>query len=400
MTEPALRRNPEKNILAVVTFSHLAQHFYVGLSILYPYMMSDLNLNYTQLGIVTGLSSTISGFLQMIWSLLNRYAPRRILLGVGNALMSLGCLMTASAGRFVELAGANIVSGIGQAAQHPVGTSLITSRFEREKVSGALSIHYGLGYVGNIISPVLLSYVTILFGWRLATYILAIVPLTACLVLLYFLRGEESGSGSIQGRQETNLWKDVKSVVHIKSAIPVIAAQAFASSGTGMDIITTYIPLFLKNQLNVGIMETSAIYSAAVVGGVIGTVFLGHVANRFGSLRTASAILGAGSIAIFLLVFHSSFGLWLLPHIFIIGITSFSFSSLLQAHLASISTPQQRDILLGIFFTIGFGISALWTTFTGFLIDTYASFTPAWVLKAALGTIAFLFAIAALRRDK
>lgn len=397
MTEPALRRNPEKNILAVVTFSHLAQHFYVGLSILYPYMMSDLNLNYTQLGIVTGLSSTISGFLQMIWSLLNRYAPKRILLGVGNALMSLGCLMTASAGRFVELAGANIVSGIGQAAQHPVGTSIITGRFKREKVSGALSIHYGLGYIGNIISPVLLSYVTILFGWRRATYVLAIVPLTACLVLLYFLRGEESPSKSIQGRQETNLWKDVKSVVHIRSAILIIAVQAFASSGTGMDIITTYIPLFLKNQLNVGIMETSAIYSAAVVGGVIGTVFLGHAANRFGSLRTASAILGAGSVAIFLLVFHSSFGLWLLPHIFIIGITSFSFSSLLQAHLVSISTPQQRDILLGIFFTIGFGISALWTTFTGFLIDTYASFTPAWVLKAALGTIAFLFAMAALR---
>jgi cyanate permease len=67
--------------------------------------------------------------------------------------------------------------------------------------------------------------------------------------------------------------------------------------------------------------------------------------------------------------------------------------------LASISTPQQRDILLGFFFTIGFGISALWTTYTGFLIDTYGSFTPAWILKAALGTVAFLFAVAALRRD-
>lgn len=400
MTEPTLRRNSENSVLAVVTFSHLAQHFYVGLSILYPYMMSDLNLNYTQLGIVTGLSSTISGFLQMIWSLLNRYTPKRILLAVGNALMSLGCLLTASAGRFVELAGANVVSGMGQAAQHPVGTSVITSKFRREKISGALSIHYGLGYVGNIISPVLLSYVTVLYGWRQATYVLATVPLVACLTLLYFLRGEESASKSIQDRQETNLWRDMKSVLRMKPAILVIAAQSFASSGTGMDIVTTYIPLFLKNQLNVGIMETSVIYSAAVVGGVIGTVFLGHAANRFGSLRTACAIMGAGSVAIFLLVFHNSFGLWLLPHIFIIGITSFSFSSLLQAYLASISSPQQKDILLGIFFTIGFGISALWTTFTGFLIDTYASFTPAWILKAALGTIAFLFAIAALHENK
>jgi len=399
MSESKSRGRTERGVLSVVTFSHLAQHFYVGMSILYPYMMSDLNLNYTQLGIVTGVSSIVSGFLQMMWSLLNRYASKRTLLGVGNLLISVGCLITGAVNRFVELVGAMVVSGSGQAAQHPVGTSILAQKFKREKVSGALSIHYGLGYVGNMISPVLLSSIAIFFGWRLATYVLSIVPLVAGLGVLYYLKGEESASRTIHSRERSDLWRDIKSVIRMRNAILIVAVQAFASSGTGMDIITTYIPLFLKNQLNVGIFETSIIYSVAVVGGVIGTILFGHLANRFGSLETASAILASGAIAIFLLTLHNSFGLLLVPHIFIIGITSFSFSSLLQAHLASISTPQQRDILLGFFFTIGFGISALWTTYTGFLIDTYGSFTPAWILKAALGTVAFLFAVAALRRD-
>lgn len=400
MVETAPHEKPKRNVLAVVTFSHLAQHFYVGLSILYPYMMTDLNLNYTELGIMTGLNSTISGFLQMVWSLLNRYASRRVLLGVGNALMSLGCLVTGSATRFVGLVSASVVSGSGQAAQHPVGTSIIAHKFKQEKVSGALSIHYGLGYVGNMISPILLSYLTIVFGWRQATYALAIIPLVASVVIFYYLRGEPSASRAIERKEKSDLWKDTRSIFHMRSALLIIAAQAFASSGTGMDIITTYIPLFLRNQLNVELLETSVIYSGAVAGGVIGTMYFGHLANRFGCLRTASTILGVGSITIFLLIFHSAFGILLVPHIFIIGVTSFSFSSLLQAHLTLISTPQQRDILLGFFFTIGFGVSALWTTYTGYLIDTYGSFNPAWILKAILGTVAFLFAAMALYSDR
>ena len=119
--------------------------------------MVDLNLNYTQLGIITGMSSTISGFLQLLWSVLSRYIPRRTLLGIGNMFMSLGSLITGTANQFMELFGGHIVSASGQAAQHPVGTSIVTDKFPDKEASGALSIHYGIGYVGNIISPIILS---------------------------------------------------------------------------------------------------------------------------------------------------------------------------------------------------------------------------------------------------
>jgi FSR family fosmidomycin resistance protein-like MFS transporter len=395
-----IKDNSETRTLAAVTFSHVAQHFYVGLSVLYPAMMADLNLSYTQLGIITGVAAIMSGFLQMAWSLLNRYVSRRILLGLGNILMSAGCLLFGRAQRFIEILGGNVVSGSGQAAQHPVGTSILTNKFSNNQVSRALSLHYGLGYVGNIVSPVLLSFLAVSLDWRRATYALALIPLVSGLTVLYLLKGETSALHSIQGNVRGNFWEDVKSGLRIKSVVLLIVAQAFAVGGTGMGVIISYTPLFLKNKLNMGILETSWIYSLAVIGGVLGTLFFGYLAGKFGNLRIAATLVGLGSILILFLTLHNAFTLLLIPHLFIIGGTSFAYGSLLQAHLATVLSPRQRDVVMGLYFTLGFGVSSIWTAFTGFLIDAYDSFNPAWILRAVLGAIAFSLIILASRHSR
>jgi len=389
----------EKGVLTAVTSSHLAQHFCVGFSVLYPDMMLDLGLNYTQLGIMDGFTSVIAGFLQMLWSLLSRHASRGVLLGLGNIMMSIGISAMGLAKGFVQLIGGSVLRGSGQAAQHPIGTSIITEKFPSERTSRALSVHYGLGYVGNIISPIVLASIAIVLGWRQAAYILAIVPFMAGLSLLHYLRREESASRSIRDTERGNLWKDMKSVIHVRSAMLIIAGEAFAVGGTGMGVIITYTPLFLRRGLNVEALETSVVYSIAVIGGVVGTLVIGHLAHRFGNLRMAIPIMGAGPLLILFLTAYASFNVLLVVHLFIIGATSFSFSSLLQAHLASISTQRQRDIMFGLYFTIAHGLSSMWTALTGFLIDTYGSFNPAWILRAVLGFIAFfLIILASLQR--
>lgn len=388
--ESKLIERPGNRVLAIITLSHLAQHFAIGISVLYPNMMQELGLNYTGLGIITGTSRIIAGFLQMAWSLLNRYTSRRVLLGIGNLLISGGSFLMGTATNFRELLIGDVIRGSGQAAQHPVGTSILSHKFSKARVSWALSIHYGLGYVGNIVSPIIISAIALTYSWRLAVYTLAIVPIVSGVLVLYYLRYEKSASKSLQSNLQSNLWDDLKSVLRIRDAPLLIAAQAFAVGGTGMGVIITYTPLFLTNQLQVGLFETSVIYSIGVVGGVLGTMFFGHFAGKLGNLQTASIVFGSGSLLILLLTLHSSFTLLFIPHLFFIGVTSFSSSSLLQSHLASISTPNQRDVLLGLYFTIGFGLSSIWTALTGFIIDLDPSFTLAWILRAILGTIAFL----------
>lgn len=386
MTETTQTAKSERLVLTVVTLSHLAQHFQIGVSVLYPEIMTTLNLNYTQLGVMTGASSIISGFLQMLWSVLNRYVSRRILLGLGNLLISGGTLLTGAATRFLDLVAGNVVTRIGTSVQHPVGSSIVSQKFGKDKVTGALSIHYGLGYVGNIISPVLLSTLAIVIGWRHAIYILAVIPFATSLLLLYFLRGDASAAKSVSSKV-SNFWEDARSVIHIKGVLLIIAAQACVVGGTGMGVIITYTPLFLENVLQLSTLESSFIYSFAVVGGVLGTILFGHLANRFGNLRIAAVIVATCSTLIFFLVFQDTLNVLLILQLFLIAATGFTSSSLLQAHLAAISTPSQRDILLGLYFTIGFGTSSIWTTITGIIIDAYG-FDAAWMLRAALGAIA------------
>jgi hypothetical protein len=81
-------------------------------------------------------------------------------------------------------------------------------------------------------------------------------------------------------------------------------------------------------------------------------------------------------------VFQDALNVLLILQLFLIVATGFTSSSLLQAHLVSISTPSQRDILLGLYFTIGFGMSSIWTTLTGIIIDTYG-FDSGWILRTA-----------------
>lgn len=388
--ESKLIEHPGNRVLAIITLSHLAQHFAIGISVLFPNMMQELGLNYTGLGIITGTSRIIAGFLQMAWSLLNRYTSKRVLLGIGNLLISGGSFVMGTANNFRELLVGDVIRGGGQAAQHPVGTSILSQKFTKARVSWALSIHYGLGYVGNIVSPIIISTIALTYSWRLAVYTLAIVPIVSGVLVLYYLRGEKSAAKSLQSNVQSNLWEDVKSVIRIRDAPLLIAAQAFAVGGTGMGVIITYTPLFLTNQLQVGLFETSLIYSIGVVGGVLGTMVFGHFAGKLGNLQTASIVFGVGSLLILLLILHSSFTLLLIPHLFLIGATSFSSSSLLQSHLASISTPNQRDVLLGLYFTIGFGLSSIWTALTGIIIDFDPSFSLAWIMRAILGLIAFL----------
>jgi predicted MFS family arabinose efflux permease len=363
-------------------------------------MMSDMALSYTQLGIMEGFTSIISGFAQMLWSLLSRHAARGLLLGMGNIMMSTGIFVMGLAKGFTQLIGGSIIKGGGQAAQHPVGTSIITSKFSPQKASRALSVHYGMGYIGNIVSPIILSSIAIVMGWRQATYILAVVPLVAGLTLLYYLRGEESAEKSILDTDKGNLWEDVKSVFRVRSAMLIVAGEAFAVGGTGMGVIITYTPLFLRRGLNVESLETSVVYSIAVIGGVVGTLVMGHLAQRLGNLKTALPIMGAGPLLILLLTLYDSFSFLLVVHLFAVGATSFSFSSLLQAHLASISTQRQRDIMFGLYFTIAHGLSSVWTAVTGLLIDTYGSFNPAWILRAILGLIAFCLVLLASLQQK
>jgi len=389
-----------KQVLIGLTVSHMSQHFFQGASIVYRNMQVDLGLTYTQIGLMTGVINTLGGFLQMVYSIAGRRFSRRILLGGSNILMGLGCFVTGVADRFAIVLGGSAVSGAGQAGQHPVSTSILAEKYDRKRgVGTALSLFFGLGYVGNIISPILLSTVALLYGWRSSYFLLTFLPVGTGLLIILSLRGEPAGDKAVSEETGRNLIQDIRSSFKVRGAISILIAWSIVSGGTGLGVMTTWVPVFLRDPvkgLGMSVFWAGVLSSVATIGGVLGTIYLGRVADRRGYLKTAMGSLAVTTVAICLLTFYASFNFLLIPNLFILSMTTFSLTSLLQAHLTSVSSKAERDVLIGLFWTTGSGVSSLWSTMLGFLIDRY-SFNAVWLTMASGGAVAVLFLYNALR---
>ena len=252
VTETTSDAKPDRSdtrVTATLTISHMVQHLFSGASILFPSIKEALSLNYTQIGLMIGLTNIIGGFLQMLYSIASRKVSRRLLLTGSNLFLSAGCFITSTAARFEAALAGNMTSGFGQAGIHPISSSIIGSKFEKKGVGTHLSVFYGLGYVGNILSPILLSGVAAAMGWRTSYYLLSALFLGTAILVFFGLRGEKAAEKAVQDGSERKLMDDIKSALKVNGAVPILAAQAFISGGTGMGVMTTWVPVFLETLM-------------------------------------------------------------------------------------------------------------------------------------------------------
>jgi len=271
-----------------------------------------------------------------------------------------------------------------------MGTAIVTERFDSKSVGRAIGIHYGLAYIGNIVGPLFMTLLAVVVGWRKTFFIFSIPALIVGSTVIWYLNENKKLIHPGRVRDAPSLKSDIITLVKTKSVIPIIATQALISGGTDLGIITTYTPLFLADALKLGIYERGIIYTVGLVGGVIGPVLLGKYADKFGHLKTATLSTCIALILVYLLSLYDSANLILVFHLFILGFTSFALPTLLQSHLVKIAKEYKRDLVVGIFFTVGFVFSSLWTGVMGYIIDVYSSFKPAFILMGTLGLIALV----------
>jgi len=376
----------------------MMQHIFVGTSILFPLIITDLSLNYTEFGIVIAVSSLIGGLLQILFSVASRKVARHVLLGLGNTLLSLGTFLTGLARNLTHFLGARTVANVGVAPQHPMGTTIIAERFDGKSIGKAMGIHYGVAYVGNIVGPLFMTYLAVAAGWRNALFVFSVPALIVGLTVIWYLGEGKKPIRPGEVRGAPSLKSDVITLTKTGSVIQIIAVQALISGGIGLEIITTYTPLFLADALKLDVYARGIIYAIGLIGGVMGPVLLGRHADRLGHLKTATLSAGIALILVYLLPLHSSASLVLVLHLFALGFVSFALPTLLQSHLVKITREHKRDLVAGMFFTVSYGFNSLWTVVTGYMIDAYSSFTPAFTMMGTLGLMAFVILVGQMRK--
>jgi len=393
------RTRSPSGVLAVTTVSHMMQHIFVGTSILFPFIMSELNLNYTEFGGVIAVSSLIGGMFQIFFSVASRRIARHILLGLGNVLLSIGTFLTGAAQNFIHFLCFRTVANVGVAPQHPMGTAIVSEKFDKKSVGKALGIHYGAAYLGNIIGPLSVTFLVATLGWRKTLFVFSIPTLIVGLAVIWYLSGDSSITQANSAWESSSLKSDVAALLRTPTVIPIILTQALLSGGIDLGIITTYTPLFLADGLNFDVHSYAygLTYTVGLLGGVFGPILLGKYADKVGPLKVAVFSSLLALVLVYLLSIYDSASPFLALHLFLLGLASFALPTLLQSHLVNITRRYNRDLVVGVFFTVGFGFSSLWSGIIGHMIDVYSSFKPAFLLMGTLGIAAFLILVHQLR---
>jgi len=399
-----MNMNPKKSrspnsVLAVTTLSHMMQHIFLGTSILFPFIMSELRLNYTEFGIVIAASSLIGGIFQIFFSVASRRIARHILLGLGNVLLSLGTFLTGIAQSFIHFLCSRTVANVGVAPQHPMGTAIVSEKFDSKSVGKAIGIHYGIAYLGNIIGPLSVTFLVSILGWRKTLFVFSIPTLIVGLAVIWYLSGDASIGRTSIAEKPSSLKSDMATLVKTPTVVPIILTQVLLSGGIDLGIITTYTPLFLADALNFDVHSYTygLTYTMGLLGGVCGPILLGKYADKVGHLKMATFSSFFALALVYLLSFYDSASPFLAVHLFFLGLASFALPTLLQSHLVNITRQYNRDLVVGVFFTVGFGFGSLWSGIIGYMIDVYSSFKPAFLLMGTLGVAAFLILIHQLR---
>lgn len=382
--------------LITVGAAHAVIH---GVSILmpliYPILHQSYGFSYTELGLIGTASSLAGGLLQVVFGYLTRAIPRKILLGVGNLVVAVAALLTATATTFTPWLGWSALRGVGGAPQHPAGNSILTDSYGERHRGFAIAAHVAGGNIGTLLVPFVGGALIVRFGWQPALIVFALPGFAAGLAVLLLTREPPRPPTNVDARAQGRAGDRLRlrqRVVELltplrhRGVLVVILASMVAAGGRGLGIVTKYLSLYMAGPIHLPPTTVSFLYTLLLVGSVIGPLLAGRLSDRTGRkpILLVSYGLSAAFTLLALALFSNGAALPVLAlEIGLLGLVVYCESPLLQAYLVDNSDPAQRDVAVGWYFTLAFGVGSVWDVALGSVIDYSGSFIPAFMLMAA-----------------
>ncbi len=377
--------------LITVSAAHAVLH---GVSILmpliFPILHDQYGFSYTQIGLIGTVSGLAGGLLQLVFGYLSRSVPRKVLIGVGNLVVAVATFMTATAVTFLPWLGWSALRGIGGAPQHPAGNSILADSYGARRRGFAIAGHVAGGNVGTLLVPFIGAALIKSFGWQPTLMIFALPGLAAgSAVMLLTREPARPEAKPVVKSTDRPLSARIATLfapLRHRGVVLVIIASLVAAGGRGLGILTKYLPLYLLGPIKLPQTTVTVLYTLLLAGSIVGPLLAGRISDRAG--RRPLLLVSYGLATVFTLLVPVVFGGGAPLIIMVISITGLGLvvyceSPLLQTYLVDNSAPDQRDVAMGWYFTLAFGIGSLWDVILGSVIDRTGSFIPAFLLMAA-----------------
>jgi len=185
MTTLTLDARQDYPTLSLVALAHGTSHFFhLILPPLFPWLMVEFGLNFTQAGalmttffVVSGVGQALAGFA------VDRFGASKVLF-FGLSMLACSAIFIGSAMNYPMLILGAGLAGLGNSIFHPADYTILNRRVSTARLGHAFSAHALSGNAGWVLAPLMMTMMATAFGWRVAAFSAALLALATILVLL------------------------------------------------------------------------------------------------------------------------------------------------------------------------------------------------------------------------
>jgi sugar phosphate permease len=346
-----------------VILLHMLNHVISGaMPILYPDIMDEFSLSYSQLGLIRSAITFAAGFPQMFVGFLRRWFSGRVLVGIGNFVNSVMNILAALSRGFLQFFGLTVLGGVGSSAQHPVGASIISATTDPSKRGRMLGLNQAVPSLAFSFTPLIAAYLLTRMGWRSTLSVLSVPALLLSVVLILFVRGISSVETTT--RDALNLSK-LKEAMGNRNVLSISLLRSVMAFRMG---VNTFLPLYFIDILGFTSETSSVLYSIMLFGGVVGPFFWGYLSDRLDRKPLIIGIMVASSVGYFFLNYVT----WFWPLALLLFVIGFMVQTVVVQSVLSDSVERsQLDQMFGLYFTIGFTLASFSSILFGYIIEFY-----------------------------
>jgi len=311
----------DREVIGLVGLAHGTSHFFhLLLPPLFPWLMTDFALSYTDVGLLTTTFFVISGIGQALAGFVVDRVGGWLVLCFGVAMLALSGVVLGFATSYPWLMLSATCAGLGNSIFHPSDFTLLNQRVSQPRLGHAFSIHGVAGNIGWAVAPLFMAGVTSLFGWHVAGFGAAAIGATVFTTLCLRRRVLVDARDIVMSRVAADHVEPRQGqFAFLASGAVWLSFAFFLLTTMAFGILQNYAPAILSHVYGVSLVIASSGLTAYLVGSGTGMLAAGFLKDRadrivapaLGFAAVMAAVLASGGMpgaALWPLMFSIGFG--------------------------------------------------------------------------------------------
>lgn len=353
------------SILIALSFTHFLNDTLQSLiPAMYPLVRESLNLNFTQVGLITLTFQMSASILQPLVGMYTDKRPQPFSLAIGMAFTLIGLVSLSFAHSLPMVLVSVALIGIGSSVFHPEA-----SRMARMASGGKHGMAQSLfqlgGNAGSSLGPLLAAMIIVPLG-QFHIIWFSLVALLAIGVMIYLGKWYKVNTHrakpkamKLPGQQQQLPTTTV--VISLSILLILIFSKYFY-----MASMTSYYTFYLMDRFGISVQSSQVYLFIFLFSVAAGTFIGGPVGDRIGRKYVIwISILGVAPFS--LLLPHANLFWTAVLSVFIGVILSSAFSAILV--YAQELLPGKEGMIAGLFFGLAFGMGGIGSALLGKLAD-------------------------------